>query len=34
LRIDARLDEIEKDLTRLDRDRAKLKEREDRRRRT
>lgn len=34
LRIDARLDEIEKDLTRLDRDRAKLKEREERRRRT
>jgi len=34
LRIDARLDEIEKDLTRLDQDRAKRREREERRRRT
>jgi predicted Zn-dependent protease len=34
LRIDARLDEIEKDLTRLDQDRAKRREREERKRRT
>lgn len=33
LRIDARIDEIEKDLNRLDRDRAKRREREERRQR-
>jgi predicted Zn-dependent protease len=32
LRIDARIDEIEKDLNRLDQDRAKRREREERRR--